>query len=139
MERRAFEIINRNYKRNSRSFCRHSSGTTSRDNIERGARETHQKLAAAEALLRPVRRHGKIGHDRRGEASPRLMVTLVRPVHHPLGRVRGHVALVQLGRPYLLLPLRRRLTDGPMLGEPRDPLGLHPVVIRPRLPGDRLQ
>lgn len=65
------------------------------------------------------------------------MVALVRPVH-PLSRVSGHVALVQLGRPYLLLPLRR-LTDGPMLGEPRDPLGLDPVVIRPRLPGDGLQ
>ena len=107
------------------------------NNTERRDGVTHQKLAAAEALLRPVGRDSQIGHDRRGEASPRLMVALVRRVD-PVGRVAGHVALVQLRRPYLFLSLGR-LADGPVLREPRDPLGLHPVVVRPRLSRDRLQ
>ncbi|KOX71071.1 hypothetical protein WN51_03612 [Melipona quadrifasciata] len=53
-------------------------GTTSRQQHREERRVTHQKLAAAEALLRPVGCDGQIGHDRRGEASPRLMVALVR-------------------------------------------------------------
>ena len=117
----------------------HRDRTTQRRERERERKRergvTHQKLAAAEALLRPVGCDGQIGHDRRGEASPRLMVTVVLPVD-PLGPVP--VVLVQLRRPYLFLSLWR-LADGPMLREPRDPLGLHPVVVRPWLSSDRLQ
>lgn len=65
------------------------------------------------------------------------MVALVR-AEVSLRGIAGHVALVQLGRPDLLFALRR-LANGAVLGEPRDPLGLHPVVIRPGLPRDRLQ
>lgn len=57
----------------------------------------------------------------------------------PLRGVAGHHrALIQLGRPNFRLALRR-LADGAVLGEPGDPLGLHPVVIRPRLSRDRLE
>lgn len=64
------------------------------------------------------------------------MVALVR-AEIPLCGVAGHTALVQFGRPDLLFTLRR-LADGAVLGEPRDPLGFHPVVIRPGLSCDRL-
>lgn len=100
--------------------------------------KTHQELAAAKALLRSIRCDSEIRDDRRGEAPACLMMTLVR-TEIPLRGIAGNYgALVQLGRPDLLLALRR-LTDGAMLGEPGDTLGLHPVVIRTRLPRDRLQ
>lgn len=98
--------------------------------------KTHQKLAAAEALLRPIRRNGEVRDDRRGEASACLMMTLVRV---SLRGVTGNdSALVQLRRPDLLFALRR-LADRAMLGESGDPFGLHPVVVRTRLTRDRLQ
>jgi len=65
------------------------------------------------------------------------MMTLVRAEVSLRGVAGDHRALVQLGRPDLLLALRR-LADGAVLGEPGDPLGLYPVVIRPGLPRDRL-
>lgn len=78
--------------------------------------KTHQKLAAAEALLRPVRRDGEVRDDRRGEASACLMVTLVR-AQISLRAVTGdHGTLIKLRRPDLLLALRR-LADRAMLGE----------------------
>jgi len=66
------------------------------------------------------------------------MVTLVRTEIPLRGIARNHSALVQFGRPDLLLALRR-LTDGAMLGEPGYTLGLYPVVVRTWLPRDRLQ
>lgn len=95
---------------------------------------THRELAAAEALLGSVRRAREVRDDRRGETPSGLMVALVR-AEVPL---RGVAALVQLRRPDLLLALRR-LADGAVLSEPGDTLGLHPIVIRPGLPRDRLQ
>lgn len=65
------------------------------------------------------------------------MVTLVRISLR--GITGDHGALVQLGRPDLLLFALRRLADRAMLGESGDPFGLDPVVIRPRLTRDRLK
>lgn len=66
------------------------------------------------------------------------MMTLVRTEIPLCGIAGDYSALIQLGRPDLLLTLRR-LTDSAMLGESGDTLGLHPVVIRTRLSCDRLQ
>lgn len=66
------------------------------------------------------------------------MMTLVRTQISLRAVTRDYGALVQLRRPDLLLALRR-LTDRAMLGESRDPFGLHPVVIRTGLTRDRLQ
>lgn len=65
------------------------------------------------------------------------MVALVR-AQIPLRSIAGDAALVQLGRPDLLL-VPRRLADGAVLGVSGDPLGPHPVVIGPGLTRDRLQ
>lgn len=54
------------------------------------------------------------------------------------GVARYYRALVQLGCPNFRFALRR-LANGAMLSESGDPLGLHPVVIWPRLSRDRLQ
>lgn len=66
-------------------------------------------------------------------------MAFVRTENPLRGIARDYSALVQLRRPDLLVLALRRLTDGAMLGEPGDTLGLHPVVIRTRLPCDRLQ